>query len=619
MILASLIGLFLFGAFFYTQFLVDDSLRNLEITLAANHDDSATQSGVDRYAYRNILQGLVLEEAAKEQVNFKTLAFLELALRSFDKTSARGNYGHEHLYLEQVRAAKLLERSFFSRIMVQIYEKIQAWISSLLIRLRGGGHKQSLESHDLDEAYEYSGLPLLDEARAREKRGEYSEAETLYRTYLKFNLSDRDKGWIQTSLAYVLMREKKNQQAEELLWEVWRGYSGLKEADVAQSLLRQLDRLRAGQSQVLKLADLNQKGLSLDEGSRFRLGLGYLASYDNELARTVFLSLQHAANRDIRQRAIFYLGLLLKMAGNLDESQPLIRDLLKEQDINRDLILALNVQLADIYYQRGEADKSLSAYDNLLVQSYGDSTLPDNLRNAWMALAELEKASIYIFYLHDIKKGNESLERAEAMVPGVREFAEVMESLYHQPPTHLRDLAFRAIQQGQIRAAYDLLTKSLKNNPEDAWALSAFGTVSLLLGKIEQGLQSAKRGYHQGPDEYTCSVLAYIYEILGQPEEAEKLYGEALVFNGDYLPAHFNLGNVYISQKKYEEALKKFTNLSQALRDANKIIRAKTFNNRGYSFYALARVKESVESFQRALTLIPEFEIARRNLAAASV
>jgi hypothetical protein len=120
-----------------------------------------------------------------------------------------------------------------------------------------------------------------------------------------------------------------------------------------------------------------------------------------------------------------------------------------------------------------------------------------------------------------------------------------------------------------------------------------------------------KKFIRQGNSAYADSVF----------DESELKYRKALEKNSNSYDAGFNLGDALYRQKKYDEAIKQFENLSHSETSKENI--AKAYHNLGNSLLQAKddkgqpRLEDAVEAYKNALRNNPKDNETRFNLAQA--
>lgn len=129
--------------------------------------------------------------------------------------------------------------------------------------------------------------------------------------------------------------------------------------------------------------------------------------------------------------------------------------------------------------------------------------------------------------------------------------------------------------------------------------------------------------------------LGFIFGYsFGQPQQAEKAiqagndfykqqqydqaateYKKAITNEPANNKAKFNLANTLVKQKKPDEAIKSFTEISDNTKEAE--LKSKAFYNKGAVLSQQKKLEESIEAYKNALRQNPDDKEARENLQKA--
>lgn len=618
-VLILLVGL-VSGAFaLYSSFLVDYSLESLEVALTASDQNLGNSSELGANVYQKLLQGLALEQAADDPESIKDLSMLELAARSFDEASDRAGTKRAKMYLSQTEKTKVPARGQALQIADVLYRYLQEILYYGLNFLRYI-HPQKTEK---DKAQgEVSSYLILTQADEKERKWQFDEAAELYRKFLEFYPGHPDGGFASLSLAQVLMKQRKYYEAERVLKKVVFDYSGLGEYQLALVMLKKVESCKKRERSLLE-AEKRLAGLSDGRDAdlfRLRVALEHLSMYSFDKAQEFLKELQESKAQDIRVKAKFYLGLVYKLQSQFDQGAEILSELSKESGLHRDLELGIEAQLADIYYQGFDAEKSLEHYrkisesvSNLKVQE-GDA--PSAL-GAWSALADAEQAVIYYFDLGDPQKAQDSLNRLNSSLGEFSELADLRSALAQAAAADLRDLAFEQLKRGRVYESMKLFKKKVRQSPDDAWSHSGLATAYVLLTDLYLAEESARTGEAKRSDAYTNTVLGYVLAYQGRLSEAVERYQQALGMGPGYIPAEYNLAGIYLVQKKYREALELLEDLDEQFQDHRNLMKSKILNNRGYARWHLGDKKAALADFKQAVSMTPGFKDAENNLTYA--
>jgi Flp pilus assembly protein TadD len=107
--------------------------------------------------------------------------------------------------------------------------------------------------------------------------------------------------------------------------------------------------------------------------------------------------------------------------------------------------------------------------------------------------------------------------------------------------------------------------------------------------------------------------LGIVLEQMLEPDKAEEEYKKAYAINGS-VEALINLAKLYYDQKKLEQSLGTIREVTQ--KDGGSLA---AFNLEGVVLNQLGRYPEAVSSFQTALRIDPQSDVARINLAVALI
>jgi len=115
--------------------------------------------------------------------------------------------------------------------------------------------------------------------------------------------------------------------------------------------------------------------------------------------------------------------------------------------------------------------------------------------------------------------------------------------------------------------------------------------------------QGERKYIRQGNKEYDDKAF----------EESEVQYRKALEKDLSSYEGNFNLGDALYKQKKYEDASRKFSDLTGKETDKKEL--AKNYHNLGNSLLQSGRIEESIEAYKNALRNNPDDFETKYNLA----
>src|SRR5215831_16448768 len=121
-------------------------------------------------------------------------------------------------------------------------------------------------------------------------------------------------------------------------------------------------------------------------------------------------------------------------------------------------------------------------------------------------------------------------------------------------------------------------------------------------GKYIEAIQKLKLATTVTPtNAQAWNYLALAYHYSRQPDQAEKTYRRALLINHDLSEAHYNLGCLYLEQRKNDAAKTEF--IAYTLRRANSI---DGLLKLGTAQLRLSELTAAEKTFQDALRLSPQ-------------
>jgi protein O-mannosyl-transferase len=106
--------------------------------------------------------------------------------------------------------------------------------------------------------------------------------------------------------------------------------------------------------------------------------------------------------------------------------------------------------------------------------------------------------------------------------------------------------------------------------------------------------------------------LANVFIAEKKTQEAEIHYREAIRIKSDFALAPYNLGNILLTQKKIREAVVQYQTTIRIKPDF-----VDAYNNLGVALLSEGKTEEAITQFQKALELKPDFADARNNLKVA--
>ena len=148
--------------------------------------------------------------------------------------------------------------------------------------------------------------------------------------------------------------------------------------------------------------------------------------------------------------------------------------------------------------------------------------------------------------------------------------------------------------------------------PDWAETYVNIGASSFALGKFPDALdaynQAARLNQSSADIQYS---LGLTLNKLNRADEEILAYRRAVALKPDHASAIERLGLAYFKQKRFKEAVAAFEQLKTYKSDA------KTYNYLGESYFEAGQTQESVNEFNNAVNVNPDFDRARFNLGRA--
>ncbi len=603
LVISTLILFLVVGFSVYAQFALDYSLENLKEALVVSREK--TPSLLSSQAYSSRLEELVMDEASRKNADFQNVVLLEHAARSVRDAVENSAYARARVYLSEVLKERSSQRSWFFRTADSVYyifksfaDAFKHFFSYLLKRFKPLQDNQPLTG---------TGVLILGEAERNEKNGKLTEARRYYQEFLSRYPDRPERGFVTIALAHVQTKLRHLDEAEKLLESVQKEFPGSREEAMANKLLVRIASIR---NRLARLPEIEEwikerpERIFEEEGG-LELALNYIATFQTDRALSVLEKIQEAPDPRVRAKALFYRGLVYKWKGDLAKGKEIFESLAEEKNLVKELNDVTQAELADIHYENRDYDQAINRY----------SQFSQNSNLGLGVLSELEQGEIYLFRIGNTNEARQRLEKLKRDFPGLSPEVKLAgQRLEEALQRNLREDGFRALASGRIEAASGIFKNHLKRFPRDGQVHSALASIYVLRNSIELAVDEAEKGYGLHSDEYTASVLGYVYEKIGEFEKAEKYYTLGTKVKPSYFIAKFNLAVVKILMKRYTEADQLLQELEKRTPEPPLAVRAKILNNRGCALWGLGKGEEAKNQFQEAFKIYPGFPEANRNL-----
>jgi len=302
------------GTFFfaYNKFLIDDSLRGLEVSLSRVNEGQII--GV-----KDILQQVVVEAALADDV--KDLSQLEYVNNILDKTP---EVAEASVFLSSVIRGKKIKRGAVFNALDKVALALKGFTDAAL----SIGRRKSTE--ELEESFK--------------------EAKKLY------DLKD-----------FV--------SAKKIFKEIVRSGQGTSYSDLASIYVQNIQTYMDKEKEIAALLD-EIKDLSEPEQRQkayYDVAMLYVQANQYDKAEIYFNKALGSKESELVQKAYFGLGFSKKIQGKIDEAKDIF-DSLVEQSKDSQVYLKAKTQIADILNEQDKPLEAAEVY-NSLVKDEGDSPL----------------------------------------------------------------------------------------------------------------------------------------------------------------------------------------------------------------------------------------------------
>ena len=111
---------------------------------------------------------------------------------------------------------------------------------------------------------------------------------------------------------------------------------------------------------------------------------------------------------------------------------------------------------------------------------------------------------------------------------------------------------------GGVEKAFDVLLRSTRENPRDPVMWSDLGNAYRVKGESELAVECFERALRAQPHPDFYLNLGGVRFVMGEPEEAIRLFTLGLQMNPRHTLLQYSIGNAYASQGRTEEAVRSF-------------------------------------------------------------
>lgn len=142
-------------------------------------------------------------------------------------------------------------------------------------------------------------------------------------------------------------------------------------------------------------------------------------------------------------------------------------------------------------------------------------------------------------------------------------------------------------ERDQAQIHYELALQSLVKSPQ------------LALREVDQALK-----LDPGLAEAWHGKALLLHHSFGRLEEAQQCYAKALELKPEFPDVHANLGNLYMDEKRYDDAIAQY---EVALNDVMYGAPYIAHGNMGWAYFKKGDVKQALDHLKTSVTLSPKF------------
>ena len=208
-------------------------------------------------------------------------------------------------------------------------------------------------------------------------------------------------------------------------------------------------------------------------------------------------------------------------------------------------------------------------------------------------------AGLALSNLNRLEEAEKHLRRALELVPGLKEA--------------LQSLGETLRLRGRYEESLEWFRASARADPDQMQPHAGLGDSLYHLGRYDEAVEALERAVSLDPPERMAGsvhrLLGLSLEALERPEEAEPHFERAIAIDPNDEVSVDRLGTMHFARKRYAQMLE----LYQSRVDAGKTD-ARVYTNLGTALYFLQRYEEALQSFESALALDPDQEMALHGL-----
>jgi putative PEP-CTERM system TPR-repeat lipoprotein len=304
----------------------------------------------------------------------------------------------------------------------------------------------------------------------------------------------------------------------------------------------------------------------------------------------------------------------LSAEGKLDEAMDLLQAAARANPASAEAQFALG----QAYAARNDPDQAVKAFNETL--RLNPRAVAAQLELARLELAAGRPDSSVQFAEQALKNAPRNPQAQLALVRGlmarrdVRRAESALQPLLKQYPNDAAvqtQAGMLSAMKGDRSGAARTLTRALELDPNHLDALGALVSLDLAGKNPSSAVARVETRLARTPNDAGALVLAArTYVATGDLKKAEQALRRAIEVDSSNYPAYSMLGHLYFSQRRLDEALAEFDELSKR---QPRPIQAHTLA--GVILEAQKKPEDARKRYEQALALDPEMPVAANNLA----
>ncbi|MFH1867948.1 MAG: tetratricopeptide repeat protein [Candidatus Omnitrophota bacterium] len=381
----------------YNSFLVDRSIESLKFSL---YDVNSAEAANSAYHVAPLVEVQFVGELSSSAPSSEELINLGYTSGVLEGSSPERKVKDAGAVMEEVIRSRESKRNSILRF----FDKINNSINKFLRKMPFLKRTKVSAGPGIDQA-------ILKKINEHENKGDFNEAIKLYRDTIKRFLNYAQTPSLILRLGYLLHRIGRFKEAEELYTEIATRFPNTPEARVTGELmdiLKKRSLIDKESDEIISMIAAAENE-AIKQQLYYKKGLAELSVLNLEDSKKSFnKAISILPEGDIADKARFRMGVCERLLGQLDSSLESFKNL-ADIATNPELKMQSLHQLAQVYQQKGDYDKSTSSLENML-KGYNDKAI--------VPLLLFQLGSTYLYDAKDPAKAKKIFEELRIQFPG---------------------------------------------------------------------------------------------------------------------------------------------------------------------------------------------------------